>query len=556
MAAENGKCGLRKIHIGFDGWSRALYPLLFVFVTFIAGCGGTSTSETTLSGGDDASAIVPASVTLEMMDDESYNALNEEDRIYIAKKLYSTIYKGKDLASLRHEIDSGKFISSFASKLSANVQQPDLTKEEAYIPFDPSLEAHGYQQDRTERYAGNIKQEIYSRLYYTKMSRKYFNEWVAYVLTQTILFSPAREVDSVTPFPEFIRNVYYRLVKGMDEGKTVKEIVYEHMISKENWGRFRSPEDNGREMLEIWLRNFQDEPVPVAAKALKNWKFDNYYKPSEGWIVYDFYHDEPGVDLNESVELFGVTLKNGYDFFKMVTEHPDFMPTVVARIVDYFFPTLSETERATIADLILDENPKTFQEIFAQIIFSKKYLLESDKVKSVEETFYSLVQSLPYHIIKNSWRNAWAPNIKGLGAAMDLANQKSMWNKLGRDNSLPIDTLSINYYHQFIRSGVLLAQCDNPESVFQEGIVPSWFDERLDSGSFESYIDGIFLEVLGRHANDTEKSTLRNLAASKGWVEKFSQRWGNRYKTLRLTLDYISRLSEVYRYQRIEGDAE
>jgi len=259
------------------------------------------------------------------------------------------------------------------------------------------------------------------------------------------------------------------------------------------------------------------------------------------------------VDLNESVELFGFTLKNGYDFFRMVTEHPDFMPTVVARIVDYFFPTMSEDERASIAEKILEDRPETFQQIFAQILFSKKYLFESDKVKSVEEIFYPMTQALPYHVIKNSWNWAWAPSIKGLAAAMDLSNQKSMWNKLGRDNDLPTDTLSMNYLHQFVRSGILLAQCDNPESEFNEGIVFSWLDERLDDTTMESYVDGIFLEVLGRHAKDTEKTTLVDLAKRAGWDEKFREHSWQRFKLSKLVRDYISRLSEVYRYKRIEG---
>ena len=504
----------------------------------------------------DSPAIAPASLKLEAIDDDSFNSLSEEDRLYVARKLYSTIYKGVEYKKLKEQVDTKKFISDFATILSADVKQPNLIEMETYIPYDPSLEAHDYQQDRTERYAGNIKKEIYSRLYYTKIGREYFNKWIAYVLTQTILFSPAREVDSVTPFPEFIRNVYYRLADRLDEGKSIKEIVYEHMISVENWGRFRSPEDNGREMLEIWLRNFQDEPVPIAAKALQNWRFENYYDPGAGWVVYDFYRDEPGVDLNESVEFFGFTLRNGYDFFKIVTEHPDFMPTVVSRIVDYFFPTMSEAERADIAEKILEDKPETFQQIFAQILFSKKYLFESDKVKSVEEVFYPMVQALPYHVIKNSWGWAWAPRIKGLGAAMDLSNQKSMWNKLGRDSDLPTDTLSINYFHQYVRDGILLAQCDNPESEFQEGIVFSWLDERLDDTTMESYIDGIFLEVLGRHAKESEKITLVNLAKSAGWDDRCQNISGYRFQLSKLVRDYISRLSEVYRYRRIEGAVE
>jgi len=142
--------------------------------------------------------------------------LSEEDRLYVARKLYSTIYKGVDYKTLKEQIEGKEFISDFAAKLNADVRQPVLTDIETYVPYDPSLEDHRDGADSTERYAGNIKKEIYSRLFHTKMGRRYFNEWIAYVLTQTILFSPAREVESVTPFPEFIRNVYYRLVNGLD----------------------------------------------------------------------------------------------------------------------------------------------------------------------------------------------------------------------------------------------------------------------------------------------------------------------------------------------------
>ncbi len=537
-------------------YTLTILAAMTLSLALFTGCGGASTDESPVSqGGSGNPAIAPASLTLEAIDDDSFNALNEEDRLYVARKLYSTIYKGVEYKRLKEQIDTEKFISDFTSKLNADVKQPNLIEMEAYVPFDPSLEDHRVGADSTEKYAGNIKKEIYSRLYYTKLGREYFNKWVAYVLTQTILFSPAREVDSVAPFPEFIRNVYYRLAESLDEGKTIKEIVYEHMISKENWGRFRSPEDNGREMLEIWLRNFKDEPVPIAAVALQNWRFENYYDPAEGWNVYDFYHDEPGVDLNESVELFGFTLKNGYDFFKMVTEHPDFMPTVVSRIVDYFFPTMSEAERADIAEKILKNNPETFQQIFAQILFSKKYLFESDKVKSVEEVFYPMVESLPYHVVKNSWSWAWSPHIKGLAAVMELSNQKSMWNKLGRDIDLPTDTLSINYYHQFVRDGIML-QNGNPDSEFAEGIVFSRLDERLDDTTMESYVDDLFLEILGRHAKDAEKTTLVNLAKSAGWDDRFQDRSWYRYRLSKLVRDYISRLSEVYRYRRIEGAVE
>ena len=166
-----------------------------------------------------------------------------------------------------------------------------------------------------------------------------------------------------------------------------------------------------------------------------------------------------------------------------------------------------------------------------------------------------MVESLPYHVVKNSWSWAWSPHIKGLAAVMELSNQKSMWNKLGRDIDLPTDTLSINYYHQFVRDGIML-QNGNPDSEFAEGIVFRLLDERLDDTTMESYVDDLFLEILGRHAKDAEKTTLVNLAKSAGWDDRFQDRSWYRYRLSKLVRDYISRLSEVYRYRRIEGAVE
>jgi hypothetical protein len=42
--------------------------------------------------------------------------------------------------------------------------------------------------------------------------------------------------------------------------------TYLHMTSSDNWRRFRSPEDNGREMLEIYTLDFNDTPCSQGRK--------------------------------------------------------------------------------------------------------------------------------------------------------------------------------------------------------------------------------------------------------------------------------------------------
>lgn len=102
------------------------------------------------------------------------------------------------------------------------------------------------------------------------LDRNFINHWMIYIITQTILFSPAFELSSVST-PDVYR-VYNRLYKNQKNEKGMRYTTFTHMQSNENWRRFRSPEDNGREMLEIYLLDDRDESVPIVAQALQNWR--------------------------------------------------------------------------------------------------------------------------------------------------------------------------------------------------------------------------------------------------------------------------------------------
>ncbi|WP_457592699.1 hypothetical protein [Hydrogenimonas sp.] len=520
---------------------------------FSTGC-GTGSSENEAGSGSSFAPPVPASGSLEALDDDSFNRLSENDKIYVANKLYNTLYKGKSLGEIKGEVATGSFISDFRNTLySKSVQQPDLDKivKDTYVI--PLGKRFG---DPLSEKFNSIYTEIASTLYYTKLSRSYYDEWMTYVLNQTILFSPAWEVESVHPFPELIRSNYDRIKREIAADHSVKTIAYNHMVSKENWARFRSPEDNGREMLEIWLYDFNDLHVPLAARALRNWKWVVKYEAVSDTIndsVYYFYNDTNNADeMNtEAIDLLGTTITTGEDFYKAVVDHEDFLPGVVMRLVNLFFPDFTESRRQEIVDAIMETKPTTFREIFDQIIFSRTYLFESTRVKSYEEIFMGLSQKLgiePPGEIFNVF-HATGRGVEQGGLA--ISKQRAFTYKLGRSDRVPSDSDSIIRLHQNIRAAVFLNR--RGDKGWSSGLL--W--PRYDSSTLKSFLNGMFLDIVGRSMTPDEEETLAAIAKDAGIEDPNAHSGWNRLPLTLMTFDYFSRLSEIYIYRKVEpqGDA-
>lgn len=91
------------------------------------------------------------------------------------------------------------------------------------------------------------------------------------------------------------------------------------MISQENWRRFRSPEDNTREMIEIFLGLFdQDAEVPKASIACKNWSLTDDEQGYQLVIGFD--------ENTEPQEVLGAAILSCYDFYQAVAQHPLLIP--------------------------------------------------------------------------------------------------------------------------------------------------------------------------------------------------------------------------------------
>jgi hypothetical protein len=482
---------------------------------------------------------------LAQVDDAFFNTLSDEQKLSIADKLLSTLFFGYPLPTLKEKIASGTFISSLQAQLKE--KQNDKTTIESYIQNDELF----FHAD----YANKEVIDILARFYAMKnLDAYYLQNWSAYILTQTILFSPAYELES-SHEPNTER-VYNALVRNFEEEATIAYSTYLHMISSDNWRRFRSPEDNGREMMEIYALIFDDSKVPLAGKALQNWKLDRD-------------HDTLVIGLNENttpLSLFGTTIYNGDDFYRELAKSSALQKGVTTRLVSFFFTDTPKNKRDSIIHDILKSNPQSWNDILLQILFSKSYLLETSRAKSAEETFYSLAKKMEYKHYKNSFRN--------FSLALEQMHQASMKYKLGKLTRVPLDTLSFINYHKFIRERLLLRFCDvkkednytdyNAHGWRQHYIADSQFevDENSPKNTLHAFVNYLFESTITRAASSAELALFEqhmlkdgayqdgfNLLKkeSEGSLEKYPERTN----AALLVLEYISRLSQLYTFSKV-----
>ncbi len=501
----------------------------------------------------------PVSYTLETFTDDDFNALGEEEKYIVADKLLSSMFFGYPLATLQEKIDSGTFISSLQTQIYN--EKTDKVALENYIK-DPDI----FYRDESPF----IPQESYdvsARLYAAPYLDSYFfNLWSAYILTQTIMFSPAYELDSV--HMKDIAIVYDRLIDSLENKENIQEITYNHMISQSNWRRFRSPEDNGREMLELFLFDFDDAHVPIAGQALQNWSLVQRIDNEFNILVID-----PSNENNETLELFDTNITNGESFYRALVNSKGFNYGVTKRLVDFFFTEYEESMKATIASSIVESGHEHWQAILAEILFSKEYLLNNARAKSAEELFFSLAKKMEYKHTRLTIRDFCTGSYQNL--SLEDMNQASMKYKLGKLTRVPLDTLSFATYHKTIRDNVLYkrsnpAVVDNYGAWDREGWSDSFidnshflYDSNDEKASLESLINYLFVSIASRKATDRELELFRKymldsnnslLPPYRMFYVKTDDETREEYKRniVFVVLDYISRLDTTYLLREVK----
>ncbi len=558
----------------------AIRRWLFIFLSTLLfiGCGGGATTGngTTGTGENNATTsntqtdefsqtsyrgltfyyknISPSAYTLDQLSNSEFDELDYSKQLKIANKLLSTLFYGYPLKQLKEKIAQGNFLSTIHQGLGS--EKTDKEWLENHI-----LDDTYFKQYQSQWYEPQVI-TILSRFYAMKHLDKYFlQNWVAYILTQTIMFSPAYELSSShTPN---ISGVYNRLVTMLENESGMRFITYVHMMSEDNWRRFRSPEDNGREMMEIYLLDANDSHVPLAGQALKNWKLNT-----------DSDTLEVGLNRNtQPLSLFGTTIYSGEDFYRELAKSDAFTKGVTRRLIDFFFPDKSAARKQQISNAIVASKPETWQDILLQIIFSKAYLLGNSRAQSAEETFYSLAKKINYRNRRDDFRR--------FKESLGEMHQAAMKYKLGKLERVPLDSLSFAYYHKFIREDVLL-QYANPEQTdpdrwdyqgWQRSFVAFdqfAYDENKPIESLAHFVDYLFYAVIGRRATASEQSLFKNHMTEKDndtlvlkyefnmftrrddRTEEAKKREERKRNIAMIVLDYLSRLDETYRQREVQ----
>ena len=219
---------------------------LLVFTAFI-GCGG---------GGGSSGAANPAANTsndskfdyryeglllyaknmpvssyrLAPLGDAGFNALDDARKKIVADKLLSTFYFGMPRAEIERLIDSGTFISTIQTM--TGEKKNDLQQVETRLN-DNGRDDEEFRFSTWPEGTAEVSR-ILARFYVMEhLDKHYIDYWSAYVLSSTIMFSPAYELaSSHTPN---IDRVYGELVRNFRDETTAKYSTFMHMISDDNW---------------------------------------------------------------------------------------------------------------------------------------------------------------------------------------------------------------------------------------------------------------------------------------------------------------------------------
>jgi len=479
---------------------------------------------------------------------EEYNQLTYDKQYKVANKLLGTVYKGVsaseffDLSAGTRQEDGRSvlklnpeyhgFLETAAEKLGRRVNTlKELEEAESRIQ-DPAM--HLIDRSEMQRVTGTPLVEMFE----LPVSRDHFERWIAYTLANTILFSPAGELETTTAFD--VKRLYRRLLRDLEANASIAQVVFNHENSLENWRRFRSPEDNTREMIEIYMGLFdRDGDVPKASKACQN----RYLAPQNASEPYALETDGP---LNREPQLIfegvvgtpgGIWVTSCEDFNEAVANHPLVVPRMVTVLVDRFFPSDSATKRASISQSIIESGPDTFQEIFAAILFSREYLMNGVRPLSYEEVMLNLAGRLQGQPGRDYFESITALN--GSNKTLVSMGQPAMQLKLGRWKDQPLDTLSFAFFHKSVREDIMLGS-GSSRAIRR---ATSLIDDAAEL-SASDYLDYLFLSVVDRFPTTEEQAVFLNDVDGVLLGQ-------NRANQAIIVFDYLSRLSQTYMHSRV-----
>ena len=296
--------------------------------------------------------------------------------------------------------------------------------------------------------------------------------------------------------------------------------------------------------------------VPKAAKTLQNWYLDEEA-------------DTLVIGLNENTvpqQLFGTTVITGFDYYRELAKSKAFTVGSVRRLVDFFFTEHSDAEKTRITNQIVASSPETWQDILLQIVFSKEFLLHTQRPISAEELVYSLIKKLDYKHNTDTFYY--------LNEALKNMNQASMKYKLGKLERTPLDTLSFAYYHKYVRETIMRRSvCGAALNSYTSWNSYGWRPGLVDSTNFAldinnpessltSLVTYLFAMVIHRPPTTAELELFKNSmlnANRSAYLGNYNFLHADddgcyywRANAAEDILDYLSRLTDLYMFQEVQ----
>ena len=511
-----------------------------------------------------------------------FNSLSAEKQYQVASKLYGTFFRGisaEDFFDLNVGTEnlrpkSNNFLLETREKLNNPLTVAKLNEANSLIE---GLDAEGNRDEDLAKYSFHTDSRPYvnqramqiplARIKEYPVSRDLYVQWMAYFLSNTIMYSPAVEMETADTLDA--ANMFSFLASKIKDKQSVSAMVRSNLPSLARWRVSRSSENHALEAYELYLGLFEtDEDSVKGGIACKD-----FYLTDEDadYIISNtgLENTEPQLILDSSF----ITTCN--DLYDVVAGHSLIMPRAVEVLTNYIFSGRSREDRVKIINSITSSGVKTYEDIFTAMIFSKEYLLNTERPRSFEESLMPLLDTLKWDPAASSsaevGKGIFHNMVTNSGRRIYLGNKgwDAMKLKIGRLPDVPMDALSFANYHKSIREQLLINERtydgqrqDIPGLIYKgEGVTG---DENVRNVvaqlTLKEYIDFLFLNTLQRKVNASEYDGLLVILDGDGHLVTDSDgaqavrgsSSNTRHNDIaEITFDYISRLPEFYYFKAV-----
>ena len=351
-------------------------------------------------------------------------------------------------------------------------------------------------------------------------------------------------------------------------------MVRSNMPSLARWRVSRSSENHALEAYELYLGLFETEEDSVKGGiACKD-----FYLTDEdsGYVLSttSFPNTEPQLIL----ESYFITTCD--DLYDAIAGHPLILPRAAEVLVNYLFSGRSQEDRVSMINAIVSSGAESYEDIFTAMLFSKEYLLNTERPRSFEESLMPLLDSLKWDPAAEStdsvgkqifeFMASGSTNPPNRDHILYVGNKgwHSMSLKIGRLPDVPLDALSFANYHKGVREELLIdtnqydgSRLDIPGLIYNGlGDDDDDLREVISQLSLTDYIHFLFLNTMQRKASAEEVAGL--IVIYEGLSLVIPDTDGNKIVTpstndsrhdniAAVTFDYISRLPEFYYFKAV-----